>query len=663
MEPRIQVMPPPLANQIAAGEVVERPASVVKELIENALDAGTRRIEIEVSGGGMKRILVADDGAGIRPGDARLAFQRHATSKVRRAEDLEALATLGFRGEALPSIASVSRTTLVTRRRSSATEHGGAEGEGGGETGTKVVIEGGIEVEVREAPAPPGTAVEVRDLFFNTPARLKFLKSERTELSRIVEAASNAALAFPEVGFHLKTGKKVLLDLPPANREGRVRALLPAREAEGLFPLPLPANPAEARPVRVEGFASLPSVTRAGRSCQHVVINGRTVRDQTVVGAAYDVYRGLIPSGRHPLLFLYVTMDPADLDVNVHPAKAEVRFRDGGRVFSAVRRALGEGLVTASGVVRDVHASPAAGETEFPGPGGAGRPPVAKVYPLRRPADRPDSGGGGSARPASWKFGFSGGRRAGGGGGRRSGGMGRVPAGAPGAPAAHSAQPAAEAIPDGSPLPLLDTAAPKHLLSNVRVIGQLHGTFVLLEHPSGLLVMDQHTAHERVLFARLTEKADAGRVERQALLIPANVEVSAAEAPWVSERLDDLDRLGLRIEPFGPTTFIVREVPALLAHVDPSVLAREVIEALAADVAAGGEAGSRQKNFSDLAAHVIDQMACRGAVKAHHRMSNEEIEHLVNECLELDILFTCPHGRPITLVLPKEEVERRFLRR
>ncbi len=175
--------------------------------------------------------------------------------------------------------------------------------------------------------------------------------------------------------------------------------------------------------------------------------------------------------------------------------------------------------------------------------------------------------------------------------------------------------------------------------------------------------MDQHTAHERVLFARLTEKADAGRVERQALLIPANVEVSAAEAPWVSERLDDLDRLGLRIEPFGPTTFIVREVPALLAHVDPSVLAREVIEALAADVASGGEAGSRQKNFSDLAAHVIDRMACRGAVKAHHRMSNEEIEHLVNECLELDILFTCPHGRPITLVLPKEEVERRFLRR
>ncbi len=668
MEPRIQVMPPPLANQIAAGEVVERPASVVKELIENALDAGARRIEIEVSGGGMKRILVADDGAGIRPDDARLAFQRHATSKVHRAEDLAALATLGFRGEALPSIASVSRTTLVTRRRSSAKEHGG-----GGETGTKVVVEGGAEVEVREAPAPPGTAVEVRDLFFNTPARLKFLKSERTELSRTVEAASNAALAFPEVGFHLKTGKKVLLDLPPTDREGRVRALLPAREAEGLFslptlpPLPLLKCPTEARPVRVEGFASLPSVTRAGRSCQHVVINDRTVRDQTVVGAVYDVYRGLIPSGRHPLLFLYVTMDPADLDVNVHPAKAEVRFRDGRRVFSAVRRALGEGLVTASGVVGDIHASPAAGETEFPGPGGAGRPSVAKVYPLRRPGDRPDSGG--SARPASWKFGFSGGRRAGGGGGGW-GGRGRGPGGGPGAPAAHSARPAAEAFPDlspgmdsppPSPLPLLDTAAPKHLLSNVRVIGQLYGTFVLLEHPCGLLVMDQHTAHERVLFARLTEKADAGRVERQALLIPANVEVSAAEAPWVSERLDDLDRLGLRIEPFGPTTFIVREVPALLAHVDPSVLARAVLEALAGEATAG--AGPRKKTFSDLAASLIDRMACRGAVKAHHRMSNEEIEHLVSECLELDILFTCPHGRPITLVLPKEEVERRFLRR
>ncbi|MDP6619443.1 MAG: hypothetical protein QGG90_08420 [Nitrospinota bacterium] len=526
----------------------------------------------------------------------------------------------------------------------------------------------GAEVEVREAPAPPGTAVEVQDLFYNTPARLKFLKSERTELSRIVEAASNAALAFPEVGFHLKSGKKVLLDLPPTGREGRVRALLPAREAEGLFPLPSPppppANPTEAGPVRVEGFASLPSVTRAGRSCQHVVINGRTVRDQTVVGAAYDVYRGLIPSGRHPLLFLYVTMDPADLDVNVHPAKAEVRFRDGGRVFSAVRRALGEGLVKSSGVAGDVHASAAAGESDLPGPGGSGRPSGAKVYPLRQPADRPDSGG--SARPAGWKFALPGGRRAGGGGGR-SGGMGRIPAGGPGTPAARSAQPASEAFPDGPPgmdplpLPLLDTAAPKRLLSEVRVIGQLHGTFVLLEHPSGLLVMDQHTAHERVLFARLTEKADAGRVERQALLIPANVEVSAAEAPWVGERLDDLDRLGLRIEPFGPKTFIVREVPALLAHVDPSVLAREVIEALAGEEAAG--AGSRKKNFSDLAAGVIDRMACRGAVKARHRMSNEEIEHLVSECLELDILFTCPHGRPITLVLPKEEVERRFLRR
>ena len=618
MGTRIQVMPPPLANQIAAGEVVERPASVAKELIENALDAGARFIEVEVAGGGIKRIQVTDDGEGIFPEDARLAFRRHATSKVRRAEDLRALSTLGFRGEALPSIASVARVTLITRRRPAEAKTSGA--------GIKLIIEGGKEVEVREAPAPPGTAVEVRDLFYNTPARRKFLKTENTEFSRIVEAATSAALASPGVGFRLRNEKRTLLDLPPGDREGRVRRLVPDRDAAGLFALP-----AVGGTVRVEGFASLPSLTRAGRSCQHVVINGRYVRDRVVLNAAYDVYRGLIPSGRHPLLFLYLTTDPGDVDVNVHPAKAEVRFRDGGRVFAAVRRALAEGLMRASGVAGVTDAvQPPDAETEPPG----GASP-AKVYPLRRPADRPETG-----RPEKWSFTLPGRGRAAG-----RGRSAAVPA------------PASERIPGPATeaLPLLNAAAPKELLSEVRVLGQLHETFILLEHPSGLLVMDQHAAHERVLFARLSEKFDSGRIERQALLLPVDVEVSPAEASRVSGHLEDLDRLGLGLEPFGPSSFIVREVPALLSHVDAGSLVRDVIEGL------GGQ--GRRKKFSDLAEGLIDKMACRGAMKAGRALDAREISHLVKECLELDLLFTCPHGRPITLVLPKEEVERRFLRR
>ncbi|MBI2881088.1 MAG: DNA mismatch repair endonuclease MutL [Candidatus Tectomicrobia bacterium] len=621
MEARIHIMPPPLANQIAAGEVVERPASAVKELIENALDAGARFIEVEIAGGGLKRILVTDDGEGIFPEDVSLAFRRHATSKVRRAEDLLSLATLGFRGEALPSIASVARVTLITRRRPS--------GEGD-RAGVRMVVEGGKEVEVREAPAPPGTAVEVRDLFFNTPARMKFMKTPGTELARIVEATTSAALASPGVGFRLRNERRALLDLPPGDRESRVRALLPEREAEGLFALPPNGGPALREgggPIRVEGFASLPSVSRAGRSCQHVVINGRYVRDRVVLNAAYEVYRGLIPSGRHPLLFLYLTAGPGEVDVNVHPAKAEVRFRDGGRVFAAVRRALAEGLIRASGAA----GSPVADERAVGGGERAAQGP-AKVYPLRRPADRPGDGRPGVA--VNWAVSFSGRKR-----GHRS--------------PALAAQ-ALEREPAEDPLPLLQPAAPKALLSDVRVLGQLHETFILLEHPSGLLVVDQHTAHERVLFERLKGKADAGGVERQALLLPADVEVSPSEALLLQGRLGDLARLGLGVEPFGPSSFVVREVPALLAHVNPASLVRDALEGLF-------EAG--RKEFSDLAGRVLDKMACRGAVKAGHRLRREEIERLVEECLELDLLFTCPHGRPIALVLPKEEVERRFLRR
>lgn len=621
-------MSAPLANQIAAGEVVERPASVVKELIENALDAKACRIEVEVVGDGTHSILVADDGDGMGGEDALLAFRRHATSKVRQSEDLQALTTLGFRGEALPSIASVSRTTLVTRPRTLNVDDSDSL------IGTQVMVVGGKECGIKETAAPPGTAVEVRDLFYNTPARLKFLKSRRTELSRIADVVTNAALTFPSVAFRLRNEKRVLIDWAQTDRAGRVRAILQKREAEGLFPLPGARVPTDS--IQVEGFASVPSVTRAGRSCQYVAINGRYVRDRTVVNAAYDVYRSLIPVGRHPLLFLYLILDPAEVDVNVHPTKAEVRFQDTSQVFSAVRRALGDGLIRASGVTGVAGSTPPSDGNADPLPSSESAT-RAKVYALQSPADRIEPEAPGVSRyrsaivPNGQKIGA---RRA----------LGRLRG------------PAKEASLFGKPLSLLETRTPKRLLSEVCVIGQLHGTFILLEHQMGLLVMDQHTAHERVLFMRLMEKVGSGQVERQVLLLPMNVEVSPAEEALISDRLDDLERLGLIVEPFGQGTFVVREVPALLDHVSPAELVREIIEGL-------DDGGGRGKNFSDLTETLIDRMACRGAVKARHPLKKEEIEHLVKECLELDLLFTCPHGRPITLVLPKEEVERRFLRR
>ncbi len=621
-------MPAPLANQIAAGEVVERPASVVKELVENALDAKARRIEVEVVGDGTHCILVSDDGDGMGGEDALLAFRRHATSKVRHSEDLQALSTLGFRGEALPSIASVSRTTLVTRPRGLNVDDSDTL------TGTQVMVDGGKECGIKETAAPPGTAVEVRDLFYNTPARRKFLKSRRTEISRIADVVTNAALTFPSVAFRLRNEKRILIDWPQTDRAGRVRAILQKREAEGLFPLP--GLPVPTNSIQVEGFASVPSVTRAGRSCQYVAINGRYVRDRTVVNAAYDVYRSLIPVGRHPLFFLYLILDPAEVDVNVHPTKAEVRFRDASQVFSAVRRALGNGLIQASGVTGVVGPAPPSNGNADPLPSSESAT-RAKVYALRSPADRtepeaPEVPGHRSATVPK--------------------GRTIVAKRFPGRP-----QGSANEVSAFGQLPsLLETRTPKRLLSEVRVIGQFHGTFILLEHPTGLLVMDQHTAHERVLFMRLTEKVDSGRVERQVLLLPVNVEVSPAEEALISDRLSDLEQLGLIVEPFGHGTFIVREVPALLDHVSPSELVREIIEGI-------DDEEGRKKNFSDLTETLIDRMACRGAVKARNPLEKEEIEHLVKECLELDLLFTCPHGRPITLILPKEEVERRFLRR
>jgi len=588
MAPKVQVLPPILANQIAAGEVIERPSSVVKELLENALDAGARSIEVQIKGAGRGLIRVLDDGEGMSPEDARRAFLRHATSKIERAEDLRAIRTLGFRGEALPSIAAISRVTLITRPR------------GGGPEGTRVLIEGGKVRDISPAPSPEGTSVEVRDLFFNTPARLKFLKSPGTEISRIVEATTQAALSAPDLRLKLTHEGRVLLDLPPARDRGeRVRRLLSGTEAKELFSLPLfEEGPGE---IRVEGFCSPPPLTRASRSSQHVLVNGRYVRDRVILNALSEAYRNLLPTGRHPLAFLFIEMAPDALDVNVHPAKAEVRFQDGRQVFSAVRKGVLEGLVRAG-------ASPAL-ET-----------PKGSTYSLkghRMPAPS----------PARWSL--------------------------PTRPLRRAVALAPREAPD-EPLPLLAPGTPKNLLSEGRVLGQLHATYILLEHTRGMLLVDQHAAHERLLFARLKDRIEKGKVKGQGLLLSLPIDFSPEDAEVLSERLEDLKALGFHLEPFGPRSFLLREVPALLAHEDPESLLRDLLPSLRE---------GRDKKLSELGEGLLEQMSCRGALKAGKTLNREEMEHLISECLELDLLFACPHGRPITLLLPKEEVERRFLRR
>ncbi len=594
-----------IVNRIAAGEVVERPASVVKELVENALDAGATRIEIVTDGGGRRLIRVSDDGAGMTREDLSLAVERHATSKLPD-DNLLDIRTLGFRGEALPSIGAVAHLTIATR-------HAGAA------NGWAITVDGGRKSEVKPAALTEGTRVEVRDLFYATPARLKFLKSDRSEGEAIREAVRRLAMSRPDVAFTLAGEERAPVTWPAAlpGAAGRL-----ARLADILGP-EFRANAVEVRgghgPVAIEGFAALPTLTRANSLGQYLFVNGRPVRDKLLIGVVRAAYADYLPRDRHPIVALFVALDPREVDVNVHPAKAEVRFRDGGLVRSLLIRALQEALSR-----EGQRAATTGGSATI----AAFRP----ALPRRGGWDWRQS----PARPIDP---------------RGVAGRSYAPGLAPGL--AEAAQAAFDV---GGPDARIDVAAPDLLdrpLGAARA--QVHETYIVAQTRDGIVIVDQHAAHERIVYERLKAALATAGIARQILLIPEIVELDAADVERLTVRAEELARYGLAIEPFGPGAVAVRETPSLLGEIDAGALLRDLAE----HMAEWEEALPLERRLM----HVASTMACYGSVRAGRRLKGEEMNALLREMEATPNSGQCNHGRPTYVELKLTDIERLFGRR
>jgi DNA mismatch repair protein MutL len=613
---RIRVLPPELAEQIAAGEVVERPASVVKELVENALDAGARRIEVTVEQGGRKLIRVVDDGSGMTPEEAALAIKRHATSKLRTADDLWRLETFGFRGEALPSIASVSRLALATKTTGSL-------------AGYRLEIEAGRVGEGREAGLPDGTQIEVRDLFFNTPARLKFLKTEATESANVSESLLRLALANPGVHFKLRSNDRVVLDLPPARTYAeRARAALGRRGAGALH-----EALGEENGVRVQAFVAGPEEASTTPRNTFLFVARRAVRDRSLLSALGMAYGELLERGRYPLAALFVDLPGTDVDVNVHPQKLEVRFARAQEVYAAVRHVVGAAIARAPWL----QATPVRTYTMPPGQGPApeDRPRQNDLGPLT------NAGGGWSLAAAA---------RAAARGGPAAASRPLFP---PISRAADAPAPtAAEAV---APRP--ETSAGT-FFGALAYIGQLARTYLVCEGPGELVLVDQHAAHERVAFSRLRRAFRERSVARQRLLFPLEIEVdesavATAESPAVASTLAGL---GFELDGFGGKRLVLRAVPELLKDADPKPLLLDLLHGLAREE----DAGARATLAEEALDHLFATLACHSVKRAGDSVTREEAAALLAQLDEVDLRSHCPHGRPVLVRLPIGELERRF---
>jgi DNA mismatch repair protein MutL len=580
---RVRLLPSAVADRIAAGEVVERPAAVVKELVENALDAGASRVAVTIEGGGVERITVEDDGAGMEPADLALAVERHATSKLAD-ERLIEIATLGFRGEALPSIGSVARLEIVTRRQ------GDAEGHA-------ITVIAGAKGEVRPAPASPGTRVTVRDLFIAAPARLKFLRGPRAEAEACLAALRRLALAHPAIAFHATVDGREALSLPASDAAGRTARLLGPDFAAHAIPLA-----AERGPMRLAGFVGPASLTRATAAEQHVVVNGRPVTDRLLRTALRVAYAEAIARGRHPMAALFLELPPPLVDVNVHPAKTEVRFRDAdavrGFVIAAIRSALAaERVAPVAAAALRVAAPPQRG----PGLGEAAPRLIAPMQLDPRP-------------------------------------LASLPLGAP----LQARAIAPDAPPGDAPL----GAARAQLLA----------TYIVAETGDGAVVLvDQHAAAERLAHEALKAARAAGTVPSQALLVPAVVELDAGAASRLLAEAGTLASLGLAVEPFGPGAVLVRALPAALAGADPAPLLRDIADELAED----GESTALTLRLDA----VLARMACHGSIRAGRRLSQAEMDALLRAIEATPGSGTCSHGRPTWIKLAKADLERLFGRR
>ena len=595
--PRIHVLPPELANQIAAGEVVERPASVVKELCENAVDAGARRVDVEIEAGGRRLIRVVDDGSGMTAAEARLALQRHATSKIASADDLWGLASFGFRGEALPSIAAVSRLTLRTKTT-------------GDFAGFRLLVEAGVETDAGEIGMAEGTQAEVRDLFFNTPARLKFLKSEATEAANVSEAVLRLALAHPEVHFRLRGNGRVALDLPPhRDMAERVRAALARRGAKVLH-----EAEGEEGGIKVRAFLASPEeAAPAGRST-FLFVGRRFVRDRALLHALAQGYGELLEKGRYPLAALFVDVPGQELDINVHPQKLEVRFSRPQEVYAAVRHVVGRAVA---------------------------RAPWLAVSPIRAytlPPERVAQGESDSTLPP---------------GPARDRQEPLSAARSPGFGGKQISPPYPTLLRDEA-LHAAAKPASGGFFGGLDYIGQLRRTYLVCEGPSELVLVDQHAAHERIMFERLRVAHRQRAVVRQRLLFPIPIELDevAAAAAREGATAEALAGLGFEVEAFGPSTMLVRAVPDLLKDADPKPLLRDVLHR----VAEGDSLLRAEENFEQ----VFATMACHGALRAGDVVAREAALRLLVELDAVDLHSHCPHGRPVLLRMSIAEIEQRL---
>jgi DNA mismatch repair protein MutL len=685
---RIRLLSEQVANQIAAGEVIERPASVVKELVENALDAQARHLTIETQAGGRSLIRVTDDGAGMSRDDALLCLERHATSKIQRAEDLAALSTMGFRGEALPSIASVSRMTLTTRERG-----------GDSPSATQVVIHGGKLVEVREAGAPIGTCVEVRSLFFNLPARRKFLRAEETESAHIQHYLTLAALAHPEVAFHFVKDGRPVWQLPavagankPESQMGalreRLRALFGGEQkllaVDFTTELSDPTtadeeNPFDAsrttqhatRSLRLWGFIGAPGVSRSTREDQYLFVNRRPIENRGINFALVEGYHTALMKGRYPVCCLCLEIDPALVDVNIHPAKREVKFHDERavrqRVVQAVRETLVKfhapsaphvQLVTASRAVPAVPTPPQPRElpsfTPLTGTPLASTPKLRPEPSESRTSKAPSNLASAAPPTESSQAPAFGGAS--------------VLASRAAPPSESASEPALATPPSdnrqspianpqfpyspASPLPHSPSEPTPLLHVPLRLVGVIGRLYVVLESDRGLVLMDQHAAHERILFEQMLARLESGRVPAQRLLLPETVELSIRDAQFLRGQLATLNRLGVSLSEFGERTFLLDGLPPMVKAPDARRFVLELIDEL--------KAAGQQVNAQRLGEQTIAKTVCRHAVKANDPLRGPELENLINDLRHCAMPYTCPHGRPTLIEMNYRELEKKF---
>jgi DNA mismatch repair protein MutL len=670
---RIKLLPEQVANQIAAGEVIERPASVVKELVENALDAGAKKVSVEIQAGGRSLIRVTDDGTGMSRDDALLCLERHATSKIQRAEDLAAIATMGFRGEALPSIASVSRFTLTTRER-----------DGSSPEGTQIVVNGGKIIEVKAAGSAPGTNVEVRQLFFNLPARRKFLRTEETEAAHIQHYLTLAALAFPEVAFTFQKDGRLVWQLPPqksgaatssrleALRE-RLRALLgdekvlpvnfsaalddsvqpeeadifepaqPEKSADDPSLSPVTRHPS----LKIWGFLGAPGVSRATRESQHLFVNRRPVENRGLNYALLEGYHTSLMKGRYPVCCLFLEIDPAAVDVNIHPAKREVKFHHEFEIRKFLARAVRETLLAFHSPSLRSDATSTAPEKPKPDLTTKARDrqsearaetkaapefftPSLPVFPKKTkpvpPAELP--------KPAAQISGQSESRKP------KAG----IPQSAGDTPSVSS-QPPPAATPASGPAPLLNVP--------LRLVGVIGKLYVVLESDRGLVLLDQHAAHERILFEQMLNRIEqSGSAPSQKLLLPETIELPARDANFLREQLPALTRLGVGLSEFGERTFLLDTLPPFVKAADPRRFVLDLVDEL--------KAAGREVNLARLGEHTIAKTVCRHAVKANDPLAGRELEKLIEDLRLCAMPYTCPHGRPTLIEMNYRELEKKF---